>query len=86
MGCRGWEHRHCAKPLLGFLRAKPLNRGQSAQLKKEIIIMVNFVGASCGAVDLITVRGKSLIEQADVIIYAGSLVNPELLDYARNDC
>ncbi len=48
--------------------------------------MVNFVGASCGAVDLITVRGKSLIEQADVIIYAGSLVNPELLDYAKNDC
>ncbi len=48
--------------------------------------MVNFVGASCGAVDLITVRGKSLIEKADVIIYAGSLVNPELLDYAKKDC
>jgi len=25
VGCRGWEHRHCAKPLMGFLRAKPLN-------------------------------------------------------------
>ena len=48
--------------------------------------MVNFVGAGCGAADLITVRGKALIEQADVIIYAGSLVNPELLDYAKADC
>jgi len=48
--------------------------------------MVNFVGAGCGAADLITVRGKALIEKADVIIYAGSLVNPELLDYAKNDC
>ncbi len=48
--------------------------------------MVNFVGASCGAADLITLRGKSLLENADVIIYAGSLVNPELLDYARKDC
>ncbi len=48
--------------------------------------MVNFVGAGCGAVDLITLRGKRLIEEADVIIYAGSLVNPELLDFAKSDC
>ena len=48
--------------------------------------MVNFVGAGCGAADLITVRGKSLIERADVIIYAGSLVNPQLLEYAKKDC
>lgn len=48
--------------------------------------MVNFVGAGCGAADLITVRGKSLIEQADVIIFAGSLVNPQLLEYAKKDC
>lgn len=48
--------------------------------------MVHFVGAGSGAVDLITVRGKKLLEKADVIIYAGSLVNPELLDYAREDC
>lgn len=48
--------------------------------------MVNFVGAGCGAADLITVRGKTLIEQADVIIYAGSLVNPQLLEYAKKDC
>ena len=38
--------------------------------------MVNFVGAGCGAKDLITVRGMHLLEQADVIIYVGSLVNP----------
>lgn len=48
--------------------------------------MVHFVGAGSGAADLITLRGKSLLETADVIIYAGSLVNPELLGYARQDC
>lgn len=46
---------------------------------------VYFVGAGPGAADLITVRGMKLIEQADVVIYAGSLVNPELLGYARED-
>lgn len=45
--------------------------------------MIHFVGAGPGAADLITVRGKRLIEKADVIIYAGSLVNPELLEYAK---
>ncbi len=44
--------------------------------------MINFVGAGPGAVDLITVRGMELIKNADVIIYAGSLVNPALLEYA----
>lgn len=48
--------------------------------------MVNFVGAGPGASDLITVRGRKLIENADVIIYAGSLVNPDLLKYAKKDC
>ena len=48
--------------------------------------MVHFVGAGPGAVDLITVRGKELLEKADVIIYAGSLVNPELLKYAKDGC
>ena len=48
--------------------------------------MVYFVGAGTGAVDLITVRGMRLLEKADVIIYAGSLVNPDLLDYAKKDC
>ena len=41
---------------------------------------VYFVGAGPGAKDLITVRGRDLIASCDVIIYAGSLVNPELLD------
>ena len=36
--------------------------------------------------DLITVRGQKLLKEADVIIYAGSLVNPELLDFAKADC
>ena len=48
--------------------------------------MVYFVGAGTGAVDLITVRGMRLLEKADVIIYAGSLVNPELLQYTNKDC
>lgn len=48
--------------------------------------MVHFVGAGCGAADLITLRGKKLLEDADVIIYAGSLVNPELLKYADSEC
>ncbi|MBO4298207.1 MAG: cobalt-precorrin-4 C(11)-methyltransferase, partial [Clostridia bacterium] len=47
--------------------------------------MVYFVGAGSGAADLITVRGARLLAEADVIIYAGSLVNPALLDYARAD-
>lgn len=48
--------------------------------------MVYFVGAGCGAPDLITVRGHSLLTRADVIIYAGSLVNPALLESARPEC
>ena len=48
--------------------------------------MIHFVGAGCGAADLITVRGKALLEQADVIVYAGSLVNPALLEYRKEGC
>lgn len=48
--------------------------------------MIHFVGAGSGAPDLITVRGKNFLEQADVIIYAGSLVNPKLLEYKKEGC
>ena len=48
--------------------------------------MIYFVGAGSGAPDLITVRGAKLLGEADVIVYAGSLVNPALLDYAKGDC
>ena len=48
--------------------------------------MVHFVGAGSGAVDLITVRGARLLEEADVVIYAGSLVNPEHLNRCRPGC
>ena len=48
--------------------------------------MIHFVGAGSGAVDLITVRGQRLVEQADVVIYAGSLVNPDILAACKKDC
>lgn len=48
--------------------------------------MVHFVGAGSGAVDLITLRGARLLENADVVIYAGSLVNPQLLEMTRPGC
>ena len=48
--------------------------------------MVHFVGAGSGAADLITVRGARLLGEADVVIYAGSLVNPALLQYTREGC
>ena len=48
--------------------------------------MVHFVGAGPGAPDLITLRGAELLKTADVIIYAGSLVNPALLGLAKEGC
>ena len=48
--------------------------------------MITFVGAGSGAEDLITVRGARLLREADVIVYAGSLVNPALLDQKKPDC
>ena len=45
--------------------------------------MVYFVGAGPGAEDLITVRGLNLLKTADVVIYAGSLVNPEILKVCK---
>ncbi|MBQ9032295.1 MAG: precorrin-4 C(11)-methyltransferase [Parasporobacterium sp.] len=48
--------------------------------------MVHFVGAGSGSADLITVRGARLLGEADVVIYAGSLVNPQLLSYTKENC
>lgn len=48
--------------------------------------MVHFVGAGSGAPDLITLRGARLLGEADVVIYAGSLVNPELLTLTKPGC
>lgn len=48
--------------------------------------MVHIVGAGPGATDLITVRGYKLLQEADIIIYAGSLVNPEHLQIAKEGC
>jgi precorrin-4/cobalt-precorrin-4 C11-methyltransferase len=49
-------------------------------------VQVYFVGAGPGNPDLITVKGKQLLMEAAVIIYAGSLVNPALLQFARPLC
>ena len=51
-----------------------------------VINMVHFVGAGSGAPDLITVRGARLLKEADVVIYAGSLVNPALLEGTKEGC
>ena len=49
--------------------------------------MIHFVGAGTGMHRIcITVRGKQYLEEADVIIYAGSLVNPQLLEYSKDVC
>ena len=48
--------------------------------------MIYFIGAGPGAADLITVKGKELLEKCDLCIYAGSLVNPDLLKYCKPDC
>lgn len=48
--------------------------------------MIHFVGAGPGAEDLITLRGAKHLAEADVVIYAGSLVNPALLKNCREDC
>ena len=48
--------------------------------------MVHFVGAGPGAPDLISLRGAALLEEADVVIYAGSLVNPALLERTKAGC
>lgn len=48
--------------------------------------MIYFVGAGSGAPDLITVRGQNLLQRADVVIYAGSLVNPQLLAQTKEGC
>jgi precorrin-4/cobalt-precorrin-4 C11-methyltransferase len=48
--------------------------------------MIHFVGAGSGAPDLITLRGARLLGEADQVIYAGSLVNPALLEDCKPDC
>jgi precorrin-4/cobalt-precorrin-4 C11-methyltransferase len=48
--------------------------------------MIHFVGAGPGAPDLITLRGARLLREADVVIWAGSLVNPALLENCKAGC
>lgn len=47
--------------------------------------MIHFVGAGPGDVDLITIKGRKLLESADIVIYAGSLVWDEHLKFCRED-
>ena len=48
--------------------------------------MVYFIGAGPGDVDLITVKGRDTIQKADVVIYAGSLVSQEHMNYCKPEC
>jgi len=48
--------------------------------------MISFVGAGPGNVDLITVKGRRLLEEADIVIYAGSLVSKKHLDFCKKEC
>lgn len=52
----------------------------------EEITMIYFIGAGPGSVELITVKGARLLKEADTVIYAGSLVNPDLLKDCKADC
>ena len=47
--------------------------------------MISFIGAGPGDPELLTIKGKKLIDAADVIIYAGSLVNPDVLKDRKKD-
>ena len=47
---------------------------------------IYFVGAGPGDKELITLKGYNLLKKADICIYAGSLVNPQLLEYCKDDC
>ena len=48
--------------------------------------MVYFIGAGPGDKELLTIKGMRILSTADCVIYTGSLINPELLDYAGSDC
>lgn len=47
---------------------------------------VTFVGAGPGDIELITLKGYNALKKADVVIYAGSLINHELLNYCKDNC
>jgi precorrin-4 C11-methyltransferase len=47
---------------------------------------VKFVGAGPGDPELLTIKGHRALSEADIVIYAGSLVNPELLNYCKPNC
>ncbi len=55
-------------------------------MDKGMSAHVEFVGAGPGAVDLITIRGLRALEQADLVLYAGSLVNPDILKACKTNC
>ncbi len=68
-----------------------LREGRVRRKRKEVPSVrqaatgkVYIVGAGPGDPELITVRGQRLLQEADLVLYAGSLVNPELLRYVRS--
>ena len=65
------------------IKQSSATRQKSVKTNDERDGMVYFVGAGPGDPELITLKAQKLIARADVIIYAGSLVNPAILAYAR---
>ncbi len=51
-------------------------------MKKTLNVKIYFVGAGAGDPELLTLKGKRLLEQADLVVFAGSLVNKDVLDFA----
>jgi precorrin-4/cobalt-precorrin-4 C11-methyltransferase len=92
LSCRKlWNGRRTYCPISGrdFRRCGilfPSNCKRQEKIEKAGRIMITFVGAGPGAEDLITVRGQRLLKEADIVIYAGSLVNPGLLKLCKEKC
>lgn len=65
-----------------------MNHNEFKTPNSDLIInktIVYFLGAGPGDPELLTIKGRKLLDNADVVIYAGSLVNPELLKGIKAD-
>ncbi len=68
---------------VGLRAGKVLRLGRHPHNKKGVELKLYFIGAGPGDPELLTIKAKNIITRADIIIYAGSLVNPEILKFAK---